>query len=235
MGTYTLLEAARNADIERFMYVSTDEVYGPVVEIPDENYCLNPSNPYSAAKAGADAMVRAFSNTYDLPIIITRPANTYGPRQFPEKLIPLFIYKAIHGEQLPVYGDGQQLRRWLYVKDHCVAMYTLLLERATGVYNIGPHHTKEQITNIQVVHTLLNRLGFDVPYELIEFVEDRLGHDRRYDMDTTKIHDLDWEETTSLVDGISKTVTWYINHEDWLDKAMQRSKDFHDQWYKSGE
>ena len=218
IGTYTLLEAARKYDI-RFHHVSTDEVYGSLGEtgLFKEITCLNPNSPYSASKASADMIVRAYSETYGLPVNITRCSNNYGPYQFPEKLIPLMINNAINDKPLPVYGDGKQVRDWLYVEDHCSAIDSVLHKGKPGeVYNIGGNNEKQ---NLDIVKLILNELGKDET--LITHVKDRLGHDRRYAIDNTKIStELGWEPKYTFDEGIKLTIKWYLDNPRWIEKII---------------
>lgn len=217
IGTSVLLDACRKYGIDRYHQVSTDEVYGDLpLDRPDlfftEETNLKTSSPYSASKAGADLLVMAYHRTYKIPTTISRCSNNYGPYHFPEKLIPLMIINALSDKKLPVYGDGKNVRDWLYVEDHCRAIDLILQKGRVGeVYNIGGHNER---ANIDVVKTILKKLG--KPEDLIEHVTDRKGHDRRYAIDPTKIHtELGWEPETKFEDGIKKTVKWYLEHRDW--------------------
>ena len=217
IGTSVLLDACRKYGIDRYHQVSTDEVYGDLpLDRPDlfftEETNLKTSSPYSASKAGADLLVMAYHRTYKIPTTISRCSNNYGPYHFPEKLIPLMIINALSDKKLPVYGDGKNVRDWLYVEDHCRAIDRILQKGRVGeVYNIGGHNER---ANIDVVKTILKELG--KPEDLIEHVTDRKGHDRRYAIDPTKIHtELGWEPETKFEDGIKKTVKWYLEHRDW--------------------
>ena len=227
VGTQTLLDAALNywqggSDHFRFVHVSTDEVYGTLS--PDEpgfteTHRYAPNSPYAASKAAADHLARAWHRTYGLPVMITNCSNNYGPFQFPEKLIPLMLINALEGERLPVYGDGQQRRDWLFVADHCRAIKRVLEAGQPGqVYNIGGN---AEMTNLDVVHLLCDLLDEREPgerprRELIEFVTDRPGHDRRYAIDATRIHDeLGWEPSVDFAAGLSATVDWYLANRDW--------------------
>lgn len=217
IGTSVLLDACRRYGIDRYHQVSTDEVYGDLpLDRPDlfftEETNLKTSSPYSASKAGADLLVMAYHRTYKIPTTISRCSNNYGPYHFPEKLIPLMIINALSDKKLPVYGDGKNVRDWLYVEDHCRAIDLILQKGCVGeVYNIGGHNER---ANIDVVKTILKELG--KPEDLIEHVTDRKGHDRRYAIDPTKIHtELGWEPETKFEDGIKKTVKWYLEHRDW--------------------
>ena len=217
IGTSVLLDACRRYGIDRYHQVSTDEVYGDLpLDRPDlfftEETNLKTSSPYSASKAGADLLVMAYHRTYKIPTTISRCSHNYGPYHFPEKLIPLMIINALSDKKLPVYGDGKNVRDWLYVEDHCRAIDLILQKGRVGeVYNIGGHNER---ANIDVVKTILKELG--KPEDLIEHVTDRKGHDRRYAIDPTKIHtELGWEPETKFEDGIKKTVKWYLEHRDW--------------------
>ena len=228
MGTLNVLEAARQAEVGRVVLISTDEVYGEATgRAMREGDALNPRNPYSASKAGADRMGYAYFATYGLPIIIHRAANNYGPHQFPEKLVPLFCYRALRGESLPVYGDGMQVRDWLHVEDNCRAI-DLLLERGEPgeAYNIPGGNERP---NMQVVRLLLDELG--KPESLIDHVEDRPGHDIRYSLDGSKLRALGWEPRVEWETGMRATVRWFADHQDWLEAAVQRGQDFLARWY----
>lgn len=206
-GTQTLLDAALDADIDRFLQISTDEVYGEIHEgLFTEDDPLNPRNPYSASKAGADLLVQSYRETHDLPILITRTCNNFGPRQHPEKLIPKFIKRAARGDSLPVYGDGSNVREWIYVEDNCSALDTVLREGSTGeVYNIG---SGIELSNLKTTKRILETVGGST--EQIEFVEDRAGHDQRYALDTTKIKRLGWEPEWSFDKGLERCVQYYL-------------------------
>ena len=214
-GTLTLLEAARDRKLERFIQISTDEVYGALG--PEGKFAeqtpVSPNSPYSASKAAADHLVRAFGHTWGVRYNITRCSNNYGPYQFPEKLIPLMINNALNDKALPVYGDGLYVRDWLYVYDHCTAVWKVLTEAAPGeVYNIGGCNEK---TNLEVVELILNRLG--KPKSLIKHVTDRPGHDRRYAIDAGKIiAELDWRPSVGFEEGVNKTIEWYLQNKKWL-------------------
>jgi dTDP-glucose 4,6-dehydratase len=218
-GTLTLLEAARDRKLKRFVQISTDEVYGELG--PEGKFTeqtpLGPNSPYSASKAAADHLVKAFGHTWGLNYNITRCSNNYGPYQFPEKLIPLMINNALNDRQLPVYGDGLHVRDWLYVYDHCTAIWKVLTRATPGeVYNIGGCNEK---TNIEVVKLILNRLG--KPSSLIKHVTDRPGHDRRYAIDAARImKQLDWRPSVTFEEGINKTIDWYLRNKKWLDSVV---------------
>jgi dTDP-glucose 4,6-dehydratase len=219
VGTQTLLEAGKKHDIKKFIQISTDEVYGSLGKEGyfTENTPLSPNSPYSASKAGADLLVRAYNETYDFPVNITRCSNNYGPYQFPEKLIPLMINNALNNEKLPVYGDGKNVRDWLHVYDHCTAIDFVLHKGKVGdVYNIGGNNEKE---NIEIVKLILNYLNKDE--SLIKFIDDRLGHDRRYAIDSTKIQkDLGWKPKYKFETGIVETIEWYLNNQIWLNNIV---------------
>ena len=217
LGTSVLMDACRKYGIQRYHQVSTDEVYGDLpLDRPDlfftEETPIHTSSPYSSSKAGADLLVLAYHRTYGLPVTITRCSNNYGPYHFPEKLIPLIISRALADESLPVYGTGENVRDWLYVKDHCAAIDKVIHNGREGeVYNVGGHTER---TNLQVVKTILKELG--KPESLITFVTDRKGHDRRYAIDPTKIEtELGWSPTTPFDEGIKLTIDWYLTHKQW--------------------
>lgn len=216
LGTQTLLASAKNKKVEKYLQISTDEVYGSLGEKGyfTENSPLAPNSPYSASKASADLIVRAYYETYGLNINITRCSNNYGPYQFPEKLIPLMITNASGGKELPVYGDGKNIRDWLYVEDHCQAIDLVLHKGKSGeIYNIGGHN---EMHNIEIVERIVDTLGQS--RSLIKYVADRLGHDRRYAIDPTKIkNELGWEPEHSFEEGIQRTIRWYLDNKDWLE------------------
>jgi len=211
-GTYILLEAARKYHIQRFVQISTDEVYGSIEKGSfKEMDPLNPSNPYSASKAGADLLVHSYFITYDLPMVTTRSTNNFGPYQHPEKLIPLFITNALRNKPLPLYGDGKNIRDWIYVMDNCEAINLILHKGRTGeIYNVAGGDEK---TNLEVTHLILEELN--KPDTLIKFVEDRPGHDKRYSLDCTKVRKLGWKPKTKFEDGLKKTVQWYKDNVWW--------------------
>jgi len=213
LGTQTLLEASRKHGVERFIQISTDEVYGSAEKgYFTEETPLAPNSPYSASKASADLMVRAYHRTYGLPVNITRCSNNYGPYQFPEKLIPLMITNALENKPLPVYGDGMNVRDWIHVLDHCRAVDLVLHRGRVGeVYNIGGNSERR---NIEIVELIVRELDRDE--SLIRFVEDRPGHDRRYAIDASKIrNELGWRPLYSFEEGIRETIRWYIDNRDW--------------------
>ena len=219
LGTQTLLDLARRFRVGKFVQISTDEVYGALGDTGyfTEETPLKPNSPYSASKAGADLLVRAYHETYGLNVNITRCSNNYGPYQFPEKLIPLMIRNALSDQPLPIYGDGLHVRDWLHVEDHCRAVDLVLHRGAPGeVYNIGGHNER---TNLEVVKTILAELG--KPETLIRFVQDRPGHDRRYAIDATKIRrELGWEPKYDYETGIRETIRWYLANRDWLNQVV---------------
>ena len=217
LGTQVLLDGARKFGLRKYLQVSTDEVYGTLGKEGyfTEETPLSPNSPYSASKAGADLLVRAYHETFGLNVNITRCSNNYGPRQFPEKLIPLMIQNAMEDKPLPVYGDGLNIRDWLYVEDHCRAIDRVLRNGESGqVYNIGGNNEK---TNIEIVSLILEKLG--KPKSLITFVKDRPGHDRRYAIDSDKIRrDLGWAPRYSFESGMEQTIDWYRNNPEWLNR-----------------
>jgi dTDP-glucose 4,6-dehydratase len=214
-GTFTLLEAARLHRVARFVHVSTDEVYGslPAPAEADERYPLNPSSPYSASKAASDLLARSYFVTFKLPVVITRASNNYGPYQFPEKLIPLMITNAMEDRSLPVYGDGQQVRDWLYVEDHCRGILAVLRQGRDGeIYNIGGNRS---LPNLDVVHQVLALTG--KPESLIEYVQDRLGHDRRYALSSEKLmRETAWRPVMNFETGLARTIEWYRGNSAWV-------------------
>lgn len=218
LGTQVLLNAAKEHGVEKYIQISTDEVYGTLGKTGyfTEDTPLQPNSPYSASKAGGDLIARAYHETFGLPVNITRCSNNYGPYQFPEKLIPLMISNALEDKKLPVYGDGKNVRDWLHVHDHCSAIDLVLHEAKPGeVYNIGGNNEKQ---NIEIVKLILGELGKDE--SLIEFVTDRLGHDRRYAIDSTKIQEeLSWKLEYTFEVGIRKTIQWYLDNQDWMSQV----------------
>jgi dTDP-glucose 4,6-dehydratase len=211
-GTQVLLEEVRRTGA-RFVQVSTDEVYGDLADGGSsvETDPVKPSSPYSVAKAAGDLHIPAYARTFGVNASITRGSNTYGPNQYPEKLIPLMTTNAIEGEPLPIYGDGKQVRDWLWVEDHCAGIETVLRQGAAGeVYNVGG---RDELENVEVVGHILRLTGADE--SLIRHVEDRAGHDRRYSLDTTKLRGLGWEPLKSFEEGIAETVAWYLAHRSW--------------------
>ena len=230
-GTFTLLEAARRHKTARFVHVSTDEVYGSIDEPheADEQYPLRASSPYSAAKAGSDLLALSYFTTYKMNVSVTRASNNYGPFQFPEKLIPLMIANALDGKQLPVYGDGMQIRDWLYVDDHCRAIRAVLDKgRAGEVYNIGGSRA---LPNIEVIHRILTAIG--QPESLIKYVTDRPGHDRRYALTSDKIErETGWKPQMEFEAGLAETVRWYRENTDWIANVRSGAyREFYDKNY----
>ncbi|MDP9291138.1 MAG: GDP-mannose 4,6-dehydratase, partial [Verrucomicrobiota bacterium] len=220
-GTSVLLDAARKHRVRRFVQVSTDEVYGSLGAEGrfTEDSPLDPSSPYSASKAGADLVALASYKTYGQEVVITRCSNNYGPYQFPEKLIPLMIISALQDKPLPVYGDGKNVRDWIHVEDHCAAVMSVLLDGKPGkVYNVG---SDGELENLEVVRMILDRLK--KPNELIQFVPDRLGHDRRYAIDSSRIRtELGWKPTHRPEQGIAETIDWYVKNCAWWEKLLHR-------------
>lgn len=235
IGTQVLMDACRKYGIKRYHQVSTDEVYGDLpLDKPDlfftEETPIHTSSPYSASKAGADLLVQAYHRTFDLPTTITRCSNNYGPYHFPEKMIPLMISRALADETLPVYGKGENVRDWLYVKDHCIAIDLVIRKGKVGeVYNIGGHNEK---SNLEVVKIILEQLG--KPESLITYVTDRPGHDMRYAIDPTKIHnELGWLPETKFENGIKETIDWYLNNKDWWENIISGDyQNYFDEMYK---
>ncbi|WP_433943966.1 dTDP-glucose 4,6-dehydratase [Paenibacillus sp. SN-8-1] len=215
IGTLNLLEEARRHHVKKFIHVSTDEVYGTLGDdgFFTEQSPLAPNSPYAASKAGSDLIARSYYHTYGLPVIITRCSNNYGPRQFPEKLIPTIITRALKNQRIPIFGDGKNVRDWLHVTDHCRAIDLALHQGNPGeVYNIGGHN---EMSNLKLAEHILNLLG--KPLGLLEFVTDRLGHDRRYAIDPSKIQaELGWEPEIYLAEGLKSTVSWYVQSEEWI-------------------
>ena len=218
LGTQTLLEVGRRQGISRFIKISTDEVYGSLGATGyfTESTPLAPNSPYSASKAGADFLVRAYCKSFNFPAIISRCSNNYGPYQFPEKLIPLVITNALEGRELPIYGDGLNIRDWIYVDDHSRALDLVLHRGREGeIYNIGG---RSEQTNLEIVKLIVKELG--KPESLITFVRDRPGHDRRYAIDPGKLREeLGWEPQTSFQEGLQKTVRWYLDNRGWWEKV----------------
>jgi dTDP-glucose 4,6-dehydratase len=240
IGTYTLLEAARrywiaenspSGETVRFHHISTDEVFGslrPGEPAFSETTAYAPNSPYAASKAASDHLVRAYQHTFGLATTISNCSNNYGPYQFPEKLIPLMILNALGGKPLPVYGDGQQIRDWLYVEDHCQAIWMILQYGKVGeTYNIGGDNQPANLTVIRNICEILDRLRPESRYAphagLIQHVTDRPGHDHRYAMDITKIsNELGWQPRYSLTDGLEKTIAWYLSHPEWIEAIQQK-------------
>lgn len=234
IGTGVLMDACRKYGITRYHQVSTDEVYGDLpLDRPDlfftENTPLHTSSPYSASKASADLLVQAYHRTFKLPVTISRCSNNYGPYHFPEKLIPLMIANALADKELPVYGKGENVRDWLYVEDHCSAIDLIIHKGRVGeVYNIGGHNER---TNLEVVKIILKELGKSE--DLIRYVTDRPGHDMRYAIDPSKIHnELGWLPETKFEDGIKKTIKWYLDNKDWWQHIINGEyKDYYEKHY----
>lgn len=222
VGTQILLESARHSQVKKFIHISTDEVYGSLGAEGafSEMTPIAPNSPYSASKAGSDLLVRAYYETYGFPAVITRCSNNYGPRQFPEKLIPLLITRALRDESIPLYGDGLHVRDWLYVDDHCSAIERVIVAGIPGeVYNIGGQNER---TNLEVVQSILRLLG--KPDSLIQYVPDRLGHDRRYAIDSSKLRrDLGWTPAYSFERGLQKTLDWYVHENEWCARIADGS------------
>lgn len=221
LGAFTLLEAAREFGVKKFIQVSTDEVYGSIESGSfSENSPLNPRNPYSASKAGADRLAFAYFTTHNVPVIITRCSNNFGPNQHPEKFIPLFITNALEGKPLPLYGDGKSVRDWIYVEDHCAAIDFLITCGQPGeTYNIGGGN---EVENIEIAHRILRRLA--KPESLIQLVKDRPGHDRRYSLDARKLAAVGWRPERDFAGALEATVDWYVQNEAWWRKI--KSGDF---------
>lgn len=233
LGTQVLIDAAKKTKVNKFIQISTDEVYGELgfdsSSFFTENNPLQPNSPYSASKASADLLVRAYHQTYGLPMNIIRCSNNYGPYQFPEKLIPLTISRAMNNQKIPVYGDGKNIRDWLHVLDHCAAIDLVLHKGENGeVYNVGGHNER---TNLEVVKTIIQTLGKSE--DLIGFVTDRLGHDKRYAIDPTKLENLGWKPTYNFETGIAQTIQWYLDNKDWWEQIISGEyQDYFDKQYK---
>lgn len=234
-GTFTMLEAARKNKVRRFVHVSTDEVYGSL-EAPleaTEGSPLNPSSPYSASKAGSDLLVRSYFVTFKMPVVITRASNNYGPYHFPEKLIPLMIINAFDDRPLPVYGDGQQVRDWLYVDDHCRGILAVLRKGREGeIYNIGGNRS---LPNLDVVRKVLALTG--QPESLIQYVTDRPGHDRRYALSSEKLmRETGWAPAMDFETGLERTIAWYRENIEWVDRVRSGAyREYYEQNYGSRE
>lgn len=228
LGVYTLLQEARcQKQLQRFIQISTDEVYGQILEGSfTETSELKPRNPYAASKLGGDRLAYSFFVTYDLPVIVTRASNNYGPRAYLEKVIPLFITNLLEGQQVPVYGEGKQIRDWLFVEDHCIGIDLLIEKGINGqVYNIGG---EQELTNMELTRRILEIMGKDE--SSIKFVRDRPGHDFRYSLDCTKIKKLGWNQHYSVEDGLKETITWYKDNQAW----WRETKEHMDKRYLSG-
>ncbi|MCH7756302.1 dTDP-glucose 4,6-dehydratase [candidate division KSB1 bacterium] len=229
-GTFVLLEAARTNKIEKFIQISTDEVYGSIDKGSfTENDPLMPSSPYSASKTGADRLAFSYFVTYDLPVIVTRCSNNFGPFHYPEKLIPLFVTNAIENKSLPIYGDGKNVRDWIYVEDHCDGVEFVCQNGKLGeVYNIGGGNEK---TNLEITERILKKL--EKPQSLMTHVKDRLGHDRRYSIDCSKIADLGWKPKHEFEEALDKTITWFMENRWWWEKLKSGEYlEYYTQQYK---
>jgi len=211
-GTYILLEAAKEESIDRFIHISTDEVYGSTLARSfSEEDPLAPSSPYSATKAGSDLLALSYHMTHGLPVIVTRSSNNFGPYQYPEKMIPLMILNALENKPLPVYGDGKNIRDWLYVEDNCAGIDTVAEKGTCGeIYNLA---SQNEFENLEIIRRILKILG--KPEDLITFVRDRPAHDRRYSLHTNKVAELGWKPTVTFKEGLQKTISWYCDHQDW--------------------
>jgi len=231
LGTQILLQGMLEMRVPLFIQISTDEVYGSLGDTGffTETTSLKPNSPYAASKAAADLLVRAYTKTYGLTTIITRCSNNYGPYQFPEKLIPLMISNALEDRELPIYGDGSNVRDWIYVEDHCQALDLILHHGRSGeIYNVGGN---SELTNLEVVRTILSIL--DKPESLICFVKDRPGHDRRYVMDFSKLHkELGWYPKVKFEEGIRRAINWYVTHQDWWQRIKTGEyKEYYERMY----
>ena len=226
LGTHILLEIAKKFKVKRFLHISTDETYGSLKSGKfREDDILAPNSPYSASKASADLLVRSYYKTFSLPVIITRSSNNYGPYQFPEKVIPLFISNILENKKIPLYGTGKNIRDWIYVLDNCEGLDTVLHNGETGeIYNIGGGNEK---TNLELAKIILSELGKDESQ--IEYVDDRLGHDFRYALDIEKVKKIGWQPRHSFEEAIKKTIRWYLENKDWLKKL--KTKEF-DKYYE---
>ena len=247
IGTFNLLDTAKHVWTEwnclgtsRFHHVSTDEVYGSLGEIGlfKETTAYQPNSPYSASKAGSDHLVRSYHHTYGMNVVTTNCSNNYGPFQFPEKLIPLIFYNAINKKQLPVYGDGKNVRDWLFVKDHCDALDLVFHHGKSGdTYNIGGHNEMQNIQIVKIICDFVDEIlkPDTSAHELITFVADRLGHDKRYAIDASKIQkDLGWKPKYTFEKGIKETLTWYLDHKDWVEHVVSGSyKDYYQLNYEN--
>ncbi len=230
LGTQVVLDASRECGVSKFVHISTDEVYGDIIRGKfSEKSLMNPSSPYSASKASADLLIKSFIRTYDMPAVIVRPSNNYGPWQYPEKLIPVIIYKALKGKKVPVYAKGLNVREWLHVQDCAAAIIKVLEKGKKGeVYNVGSGVEKK---NIDVVRNILDILG--LPHSLIDFVRDRPGHDFRYSLDSSKIRkETGWKPEVDFDRGLRDTVCWYKNHISWLEAKTSYLKDYWSRVYK---
>lgn len=230
-GTYVLLEAVKKFKISRYLHISTDEVYGSIKRGSfNEQSNLSPNSPYASSKAGGDLLVRAYYKTFGLPVIITRSSNNYGPYQYPEKIIPLFITNALEGKKLPLYGDGKNVRDWLYVEDNCSAIDLVLKKGGLGeVYNIGGGNERP---NIEITKFILKELNLSDDY--IDYIKDRPGHDRRYSIECKKVAKLGWRPRMTLEKGLEKTIAWYQQNREWWQKIKEKQveyREFEKQWY----
>ncbi len=229
-GTQRLLDAAKSADIHKFIHISTDEVYGDILRGRFlETTPLNPSSPYSASKAAADLLVKSYIRTFKFPAIIVRPSNNYGPWQYPEKFVPVIIYKALHNHKIPVFGQGLNVREWLHVADCASAVWAILNKGQIGeTYNVGSGNERK---NIQIAKTILDILG--KPHSLIQFVQDRPGHDLRYSLNFAKItKELTWKPRISFDQGLQDTITWYTTHTPWLETKVKFLREYWKKVYK---
>jgi len=232
-GTLVLLEAVKKFKIKRYVHISTDEVYGSIESGSfTEKSPLAPNSPYAASKAGGDLLVRAYYKTYNLPALITRSSNNYGSYHYPEKIIPLFITNALQGRKLPLYGDGKNVRDWLYVEDNCFGIDIVLRKGRVGeIYNIAGESERQ---NIEITRLILKELG--KPEDSIEFVKDRPGHDRRYSIDCSKLKKLGYQPKTKFEQGLGQTVAWYQDNQEWWKKIKEQQAeflDFHSEWYSA--
>ncbi|MFS0883376.1 dTDP-glucose 4,6-dehydratase [Metabacillus niabensis] len=233
LGTQVVVDAAKKTQVKKFIQISTDEVYGELgfdsSLLFTEDSPLLPNSPYSASKASADLLLRAYHQTYGFPMNIIRCSNNYGPYHFPEKLIPLTISRVLNDQKIPVYGDGKNIRDWLHVIDHCAAIDLVLHKGENGeVYNVGVHNER---TNLEVVKTIIHTLGKSE--DLIEFVTDRLGHDKRYAIDPTKLENLGWKPTYNFETGIAQTIQWYLDNKDWWEQIISGEyQDYFEKQYK---
>lgn len=223
VGTHLLLEAARRAKIKRFIQISTDEVYGSIEKGSfNENSPLFPNSPYSASKAGAELLCRSYFITFGLPVIVTRSSNNFGPYQYPEKFVALAITNLIEGKKIPLYGDGKNVRDWIYVEDNCDAIYFIIDKGVAGeVYNIAGG---SEMQNIKIIDSILKLMG--QPASKIEYVKDRPGHDRRYSLDDSKIRKLGWKPKSKFKNALRETLEWYKNNQDWWKKIKHKSADY---------
>ncbi len=229
IGTQILLEAVKKFKIKRYIQISTDEVYGSIKRGSfTEESQIKPNSPYSASKAGGDLLVMSYYKTYGLPVIITRSSNNFGPYQYPEKLIPFFITQALSNKKVPLYGDGKNVRNWLYVEDNCSALDLVMKKGKIGeVYNIGG---SVEVENIRIAEGILKLLGKSK--KLIKYVADRPGHDRRYSLNSSKVRKLGWKSNPDFDRDLSQTVAWYVENRSWWEKLVKKQDDFKKKWYK---